>query len=79
MSRRGTTKKRTAKSDPIFRNRLVNMVVNCTMKDGKKIIDLSNSLSNYEQDSTKDRNKSSIGFTSSNMSSNSQYRSNKKT
>ena len=28
--------KRTAKSDPIFRNRLVNMVVNRIMKDGKK-------------------------------------------
>ncbi|KAF8735812.1 hypothetical protein HU200_014431 [Digitaria exilis] len=26
MSRRGTAEKRTAKSDPIFRNRLVNMV-----------------------------------------------------
>uniref|UniRef100_K4A0B4 Small ribosomal subunit protein uS7c n=1 Tax=Setaria italica TaxID=4555 RepID=K4A0B4_SETIT len=28
--------KRTAKPDPIFRNRLVNMVVNRIMKDGKK-------------------------------------------
>ena len=36
MSRRGTAEKRTAKSDPIFRNRLVNMVVNRIMKDGKK-------------------------------------------
>ncbi|VAH45601.1 unnamed protein product [Triticum turgidum subsp. durum] len=36
MSRRGTTEKRTAKSDPIFLNRLVNMVVNHIMKDGKK-------------------------------------------
>ncbi|VAH04391.1 unnamed protein product [Triticum turgidum subsp. durum] len=36
MSRRGTAEKRTAKSDPIFRNRLVNMVVNHIMKDGKK-------------------------------------------
>uniref|UniRef100_A0A453I1P1 Small ribosomal subunit protein uS7 domain-containing protein n=1 Tax=Aegilops tauschii subsp. strangulata TaxID=200361 RepID=A0A453I1P1_AEGTS len=35
MSRRGTAEKRTAKSDPIFRNRLVNMVVNRIMKDGK--------------------------------------------
>ncbi|KAL6599058.1 hypothetical protein ACP70R_045922 [Stipagrostis hirtigluma subsp. patula] len=32
----GTAEKRTAKSDPIFRNRLVNMVVNRIMKDGKK-------------------------------------------
>ncbi|GJN41110.1 hypothetical protein PR202_gn00908 [Eleusine coracana subsp. coracana] len=66
MSRRGTAEKRTAKSDPIFRNRLVNMVVNRIMKDGKKIIGLSNSLSSREKDSTKDRNKSTIGFTSSN-------------
>ncbi|RCV26565.1 hypothetical protein SETIT_5G256200v2 [Setaria italica] len=27
MSRRGTSEKRIAKSDPIFRNRLVNMVL----------------------------------------------------
>uniref|UniRef100_A0A453LIA7 Small ribosomal subunit protein uS7 domain-containing protein n=1 Tax=Aegilops tauschii subsp. strangulata TaxID=200361 RepID=A0A453LIA7_AEGTS len=66
MSCRGTAEKRTAKSDPIFRNRLVNTVVNCIMKDGKKIIGLSNSLSRREKDSTKDRNKSTIGFTSSN-------------
>jgi hypothetical protein len=31
--------------------------------DGKKIIGLSNSLSSREKDSTKDRNKSTIGFT----------------
>uniref|UniRef100_A0A3B6HPI2 Small ribosomal subunit protein uS7c n=1 Tax=Triticum aestivum TaxID=4565 RepID=A0A3B6HPI2_WHEAT len=37
MSRRGTAEKRTAKSDPIFRNRLVNMVVNRIMKDGKSL------------------------------------------
>ncbi|VAI08104.1 unnamed protein product [Triticum turgidum subsp. durum] len=36
MSRRGTAEKKTAKSDPIFRNRLVNMVVNRILKDGKK-------------------------------------------
>jgi small subunit ribosomal protein S7 len=36
MSCRGTAEKRTTKSDPIFRNRLVNMVVNHIMKDGKK-------------------------------------------
>nr|WVH39580.1 ribosomal protein S7 [Neoraimondia herzogiana] len=36
MSRRGTVEKRTAKSDPIYRNRLVNMLVNRIMKRGKK-------------------------------------------
>jgi small subunit ribosomal protein S7 len=30
--------KRTAKSDPIFRNRSVNMVVNRITKDGKKLL-----------------------------------------
>jgi len=36
MSRRGTAEKRAAKSDPICRKRLVNMVVNRIRKDGKK-------------------------------------------
>ena len=36
MSCRGTTEKRTTKSDPIFCNQLVNMVVNRIMKDRKK-------------------------------------------
>nr|YP_010566308.1 ribosomal protein S7 [Medicago littoralis]AGV52561.1 ribosomal protein S7 [Medicago truncatula f. tricycla]UZC31363.1 ribosomal protein S7 [Medicago littoralis]UZC31515.1 ribosomal protein S7 [Medicago littoralis] len=36
MSRRGTAEKKTAKSDPICRNRLVNMLVNRIMKHGKK-------------------------------------------
>nr|WDY86026.1 rps7 [Hebecarpa punctata] len=36
MSRRGTAKEKTAKSDPIFRNRLVNMLVNRILKHGKK-------------------------------------------
>nr|YP_010166164.1 ribosomal protein S7 [Rhipsalis teres]QRV60137.1 ribosomal protein S7 [Rhipsalis teres] len=36
MSRRGTVKKRTAKYDPIYRNRLVNMFVNRILKRGKK-------------------------------------------
>nr|QAX91659.1 30S ribosomal protein S7 [Diapensia purpurea]QAX91737.1 30S ribosomal protein S7 [Berneuxia thibetica] len=36
MSRRGTAKKKTAKSDPIYRNRLVTMLVNRILKDGKK-------------------------------------------
>nr|AZN62279.1 chloroplast 30S ribosomal protein S7 [Echinocodon lobophyllus]AZN62280.1 chloroplast 30S ribosomal protein S7 [Echinocodon lobophyllus] len=36
MSRRSTAKKKTAKFDPIYRNRLVNMVINRILKDGKK-------------------------------------------
>nr|AVY52526.1 ribosomal protein S7 [Chimaphila japonica] len=36
MSRRGTAKKKTAKSDPIYRNRLVNTVINRILKHGKK-------------------------------------------
>nr|YP_010964581.1 ribosomal protein S7 [Hedysarum campylocarpon]WNM89236.1 ribosomal protein S7 [Hedysarum campylocarpon] len=36
MSRRGTAEKKTAKFDPIYRNRLVNMLVNRIMKHGKK-------------------------------------------
>jgi hypothetical protein len=42
------------------------MVVNHFMKDGKKIIGLSTFLSSREKNSTKDRNKLTIGFTSSN-------------
>ncbi|KAL7105970.1 hypothetical protein ACP275_07G081400 [Erythranthe tilingii] len=79
MSRRGTTEEKTAKSDPIYRNRLVKMLVNCIMKHGKKIIGLSNYLSSHENNSTKDRNKSTICFTSSNTWSNSRYRSKSKT
>jgi len=40
MSRRGTIEKRTAKSDPIFHNPLVNMVVNRITKDRKKSLRL---------------------------------------
>nr|YP_009436559.1 ribosomal protein S7 [Cyphia dentariifolia]YP_009436590.1 ribosomal protein S7 [Cyphia dentariifolia]ATG26835.1 ribosomal protein S7 [Cyphia dentariifolia]ATG26866.1 ribosomal protein S7 [Cyphia dentariifolia] len=36
MSRRGTAEKKTAKSDPIYRNRLVNMLINRILKHGKK-------------------------------------------
>nr|YP_003587543.1 ribosomal protein S7 [Pisum sativum]ADE43541.1 ribosomal protein S7 [Pisum sativum] len=37
MSRRGSAeKKKIAKSDPIYRNRVVNMLVNRIMKHGKK-------------------------------------------
>nr|YP_010473881.1 ribosomal protein S7 [Corydalis curviflora]YP_010473908.1 ribosomal protein S7 [Corydalis curviflora]YP_010475158.1 ribosomal protein S7 [Corydalis jingyuanensis]YP_010475185.1 ribosomal protein S7 [Corydalis jingyuanensis]YP_010475252.1 ribosomal protein S7 [Corydalis elata]YP_010475279.1 ribosomal protein S7 [Corydalis elata]YP_010476041.1 ribosomal protein S7 [Corydalis hamata]YP_010476068.1 ribosomal protein S7 [Corydalis hamata]UVH68094.1 ribosomal protein S7 [Corydalis curviflora] len=36
MSRRGSAEEKNAKSDPIYRNRLVNMVVNRILKHGKK-------------------------------------------
>ncbi|PIA28987.1 hypothetical protein AQUCO_06400038v1 [Aquilegia coerulea] len=36
MSRRGTAEEKTAKSNPIYRNRLVNMLVNSILKHGKK-------------------------------------------
>uniref|UniRef100_B7T3G4 Small ribosomal subunit protein uS7c n=1 Tax=Geranium macrorrhizum TaxID=28963 RepID=B7T3G4_9ROSI len=36
MSRRGTTEGKNAKYDPIYRNRLVNMLVNRILKHGKK-------------------------------------------
>ena len=36
MSRRGTAEKKTTKSDPIYHNRLVNMLVNRILKHGKK-------------------------------------------
>nr|ASN79054.1 ribosomal protein S7 [Pityopus californicus] len=36
MARRGTAKKKTYKSDPIYHNRLVNMLVNRILKHGKK-------------------------------------------
>nr|WRY72294.1 ribosomal protein S7 [Sclerocactus unguispinus] len=36
MSRRGTVEKRTAKPDPIYRSRLVNMFINRILKRGKK-------------------------------------------
>ncbi|KAL8244012.1 hypothetical protein R6Q59_010270 [Mikania micrantha] len=36
MSRRGTAEEKTAKSDPIYHNRLVNMLVNRILKHGKK-------------------------------------------
>ncbi|KAK8957479.1 hypothetical protein KSP39_PZI000906 [Platanthera zijinensis] len=49
------------------------MFVNRILKHGKKIISLSNYLSSREKDSTKDRSKSTICFTSSNTWSNSRY------
>nr|YP_010565526.1 ribosomal protein S7 [Yoania japonica]YP_010565528.1 ribosomal protein S7 [Yoania japonica]UZA66613.1 ribosomal protein S7 [Yoania japonica]UZA66615.1 ribosomal protein S7 [Yoania japonica]UZA66638.1 ribosomal protein S7 [Yoania japonica]UZA66640.1 ribosomal protein S7 [Yoania japonica] len=36
MSRRGTAEEKTAKSDPIYNNKLVNMLVNHILKHGKK-------------------------------------------
>ncbi|KAB2084465.1 hypothetical protein ES319_A05G335600v1 [Gossypium barbadense] len=36
MSCRGTAEEKTAKSDPIYRNRLVNMLVNRILKHGNK-------------------------------------------
>jgi len=36
MSRRSIIEKKTGKSDPIYRNRLVNMMVNRIIKHGKK-------------------------------------------
>jgi len=36
MSRQGTAEEKTAKSDPIYRNRLVNMLVNRILKHEKK-------------------------------------------
>jgi len=36
MSRRGTAEEKTTKSDPIYRNRLVNMLVNRILKHRKK-------------------------------------------
>nr|YP_010953952.1 ribosomal protein S7 [Cladopus fukienensis]YP_010953965.1 ribosomal protein S7 [Cladopus fukienensis]WMV01347.1 ribosomal protein S7 [Cladopus fukienensis]WMV01360.1 ribosomal protein S7 [Cladopus fukienensis] len=36
MSRRGTAEEKTEKSDPIYRNRLVNMLVNPILKHGKR-------------------------------------------
>nr|YP_009141283.1 ribosomal protein S7 [Lathyrus clymenum]AIL55808.1 ribosomal protein S7 [Lathyrus clymenum] len=36
MSRRGTAEKKIAKSDPVYRNRVVNMLINRIMKHGKK-------------------------------------------
>nr|YP_010144974.1 ribosomal protein S7 [Exacum affine]YP_010144989.1 ribosomal protein S7 [Exacum affine]QQL92379.1 ribosomal protein S7 [Exacum affine]QQL92394.1 ribosomal protein S7 [Exacum affine] len=36
MSRRGAAEEKRAKSDPISRNRLVNMLVNRILKHGKK-------------------------------------------
>ena len=36
LSRRGTAEEKTAKSDPIYRNRLVTMLVNRILKHGKK-------------------------------------------
>nr|YP_009668121.1 ribosomal protein S7 [Plagiochila chinensis]QCW58897.1 ribosomal protein S7 [Plagiochila chinensis] len=36
MSRKSVTEKKTAKPDPIYRNRLINMLVNRILNNGKK-------------------------------------------
>nr|YP_009258475.1 ribosomal protein S7 [Netrium digitus]ANI25540.1 ribosomal protein S7 [Netrium digitus] len=38
MSRRNTTEKRPSKADPVYRNRLVNMLVNRILKNGKRFL-----------------------------------------
>ncbi|CAK8570962.1 unnamed protein product [Lathyrus sativus] len=38
MSRRGTAEKKIEKSDPIYRNRVVNRLINHIMKHGKKLL-----------------------------------------
>ena len=38
MSRRSTAEKRPAKPDPVYRNRLVNMLVKRILKNGKKSV-----------------------------------------
>ena len=60
MSCRGIVEEKTTKSDPIYHNRLVNMLVNHILKHGKKIIGLSNYLSNFEKNSTIDKIKFTI-------------------
>ncbi|MFQ6627601.1 hypothetical protein Gotur_004599 [Gossypium turneri] len=55
------------------------MLVNLFLKHGKKFIGFSNYLSSLEKDSTKDRNKFTICFTSSHTWSNSRYSSKCKT
>uniref|UniRef100_A0A1Y3BZ12 Putative ribosomal protein S7 domain protein n=1 Tax=Helianthus annuus TaxID=4232 RepID=A0A1Y3BZ12_HELAN len=79
MSRRGTAEEKTAKSDPIYRNRLVNMLVNRILKHGKKSLAYQNYLSTVKKIQQKDRNKSTICFTSSNTWSHSGYSSKSKT
>lgn len=56
MSRRSTIEKKTGKSDPIYRNRLVNMMVNRILKNGKKSLAyriLYKSMKNIKQKTKK--------------------------
>jgi len=65
MSRRSTSEKRTGKPDPIYRNRLVNMLVNRILKHGKKSLAykiLYKAMKNIKQ---KTKKKPIICFTSS--------------
>nr|YP_011020514.1 ribosomal protein S7 [Ptychostomum pseudotriquetrum]WQH62936.1 ribosomal protein S7 [Ptychostomum pseudotriquetrum] len=56
MSRRSTIEKKIGKSDPIYRNRLVNMMVNRILKHGKKSLAyriLYKSMKNIKQKTKK--------------------------
>jgi len=66
MSRRSTAEKKTAKSDPIYHNRLVNMVVNRILKNGKKSLAYRILYRAIKKYSTKDGEKSTICSTPSN-------------
>ena len=67
-------KKYSFQSDPIFCNRLVNMVFNCIMKDRKNINCLINFSIRPWKNLTKYRNKFTIHFTSNNTYNNSHHR-----
>nr|YP_009266764.1 ribosomal protein S7 [Erythroxylum novogranatense]ANK79228.1 ribosomal protein S7 [Erythroxylum novogranatense] len=79
MSRRGTAEGKTAKSDPIYRNRLVNMLVNPILKHGKKSLAypiIYRAMKKIQQKTEK--NRLSV-LPSSNTWSNSRYSSKSKT
>lgn len=71
MSRKSIAEKQVAKPDPIYRNRLVNMLVNRILKNGKKSLAyriLYKAMKNIKQ---KTKKKSIICITSSSSKSNS--------
>lgn len=47
MSCGGNVEEKTSKSNPIYRNRLVNMLVNHTMKHEKRMIGLRKNMGIY--------------------------------
>lgn len=49
MSRRGTAEEKIEKSDPIYRNRLVNMLVNRILKHGKKSLAYQRAMKKIQQ------------------------------